>query len=73
MWNPLLVRVPDPDPWLKESRILHVILENKLKMWMKFSEWLERLITNAKVATVLGSVPASYDTMESEGRHMKQC
>jgi hypothetical protein len=26
-----------------------------------------------KVATVLDSVPASSDTVESEGRQMKQC
>jgi hypothetical protein len=34
--------------------------------------WLERLAVNAKVATVLGSIPASSDTVESEGRQMKQ-
>ncbi len=28
---------------------------------------------NAKVATVLGSIPASSDTGDSEGRQMKQC
>ncbi len=27
---------------------------------------------NAEVATVLGSIPASSDTVESEGRQMKQ-
>jgi hypothetical protein len=33
------------------------------------AEWLERLAVNAKVATVLGgSIPASSDTVESEGR-----
>ncbi len=36
-------------------------------------EWLERLAVNAKVATVIGSIPASSDTVESEGRQMKQC
>ena len=35
------------------------------------SEVLERLTTNAEVATVLGSIPAS--SVESEGRQMKQC
>jgi hypothetical protein len=35
--------------------------------------WLERLTANAVVATVLGSMPASSDTVESEGRQMKQC
>ncbi len=28
---------------------------------------------NAKVATVLDLIPASSDTVESEGRQMKQC
>jgi hypothetical protein len=28
---------------------------------------------NAKVATVLGSIPASTDLAKSEGRQMKQC
>ncbi len=37
------------------------------------AEWLERLTANAKVATVLSSIPASSDTVESEGRQMKQC
>ncbi len=31
------------------------------------AEWLERLTANAEVATVLGSIPASSDTVESEG------
>jgi hypothetical protein len=30
------------------------------------------LTANAKVATVLGSIPASSDTVESDGRQMKQ-
>jgi hypothetical protein len=34
---------------------------------------IEHLAVNAKVATVLGSIPASSDTVESEGRQMKQC
>ncbi len=37
------------------------------------AEWLERLTANAKVATVLGSIPASTETMESEGRLWKKC
>ncbi len=31
------------------------------------AEWFERLTANAVVATVLGSIPASSDTVESEG------
>ncbi len=37
------------------------------------AEWIERLTANAEVATVLGSIPASSDTVESEGRQMKLC
>jgi hypothetical protein len=41
---------------------------------MRYSrEMLERLTANAMVATVLGSIPASSDTVESEGQKMKQC
>jgi hypothetical protein len=32
-----------------------------------------RLAVNAKVATALGSITASYDTVESDGRQMKHC
>ncbi len=35
--------------------------------------WLERLTVNGVVATVMGSIPASSDTVESEGRQIKQC
>ncbi len=35
--------------------------------------WLELLTANAIVATVLGPFPASSDTVEFEGRQMKQC
>ena len=40
------------------------------KIEWDLAEWLERLATlavNAKVATVQGSIPASSDTVESEG------
>jgi hypothetical protein len=36
------------------------------------AEWLERLTANAKVPTVLGSIPASLDTVESKGWQMKR-
>jgi hypothetical protein len=37
------------------------------------AKWLERLTANVKVAIVLGSIPSpSSDTVESEGRQMKQ-
>ncbi len=34
---------------------------------------VERLAVDANVATVLGSITASSDTVEAEGRQMKQC
>jgi hypothetical protein len=37
------------------------------------AEWLERLTAIAAVATVLVSITASSDTVESERRQMKQC
>jgi hypothetical protein len=36
------------------------------------AEWLEGLTHNTEVATVLGSIPAFSDTVESEGRQMNQ-
>jgi hypothetical protein len=40
--------------------------------WMRSSRVvIERLTTNAELATVLDSIPASSDTVESEGRQMK--
>jgi hypothetical protein len=38
-----------------------------------YCSWLERLAVDAKDPTVLGSIPESFDTVESEGRQMKQC
>jgi hypothetical protein len=40
---------------------------------MRFSRVVERLAVNAKVAAILGSIPEKSDTVESEGRQMKQC
>ncbi len=42
-------------------------------MRLDLAKWLERLTANAEVATVLGSIPASSGTVESERRQMKQC
>jgi hypothetical protein len=55
---------------------MYCIVRLDLRVCMRSSRvhaWLERLTANAKVATVLGSIPASSDTVESEGRQMKQC
>ncbi len=54
-------RIPDPDP----QHCCRYFTE--VKLWS-----LERLTASA-VATALGSIPASSDTVESEGRQMKQC
>jgi hypothetical protein len=40
---------------------------------INIAEWLERLAVYTNVATVLSSIPASFDTVESEGWQMKQC
>jgi hypothetical protein len=48
-------------------------LPKEKKYKEKFKYKLERLTANAPVATVLGSIPASFGTVESEGRQMKQC
>ena len=45
---------------------------NFIERW-DLAEWLERLTANANVTIVLVSIPASSDTVEFEGRHMKQC
>jgi hypothetical protein len=42
--------------------------ENRIKgNWMNLAEWIKRLTANAKVATVLGSISASSDTVDSAG------
>jgi hypothetical protein len=38
---------------------------------LDLAEWLERLAASAKVATVLGLIPVSFDTVEYEGRQMR--
>jgi hypothetical protein len=43
--------------------------EKKCSILDELARWLERLVVNAKVATVLGSI----STLEFEGRQMKQC
>ncbi len=48
-------------------------IESDEKSGWDLAELLERLTANAEVATVLGSLPASPDTVEYEGRQMKQC
>ncbi len=50
--------------------------ENVLNEWMSWWDLaycLERLTASAEVATVQGSITAPFDTVEAEGRQMKQC
>ncbi len=57
-------------------RYLHRLGTNPILILMclrSSREWLEPLTVNAEVAAVLGSIPASSDTVEYEGRQMKQC
>ncbi len=51
------------------------ILYSQARFEPDLAKWLERLTANVEleVATVLGSIPASSDTVESEGPQMKQC
>jgi hypothetical protein len=61
-----------PGPWVG----LHKAWEQGcgfVSITYYLAEWLERLTANAVVATVLGSIPASSDTVESKGRQMKHC
>ncbi len=51
---------------------------NKLSFFTSYcgwdlAMWLERLIVTAEIVTVLGSIPVSSDTVESEQQQMNQC
>jgi hypothetical protein len=50
--------------WMRFSRVWMRLAEFGWNLGL--AEWLERMTANAKVATVLGSIPASSDTVESE-------
>jgi hypothetical protein len=55
--------IPDPNIFIPDPG------SGSKRLWMIFS----RVAVNNKVATVLGSIPASFDTVESEGRQINQC
>jgi hypothetical protein len=55
-----------------EAEPRHSIFYQK-KFPLLYALRLKRLAANAEVATVLGPIPASSDTVESERRQMKQC
>ncbi len=50
--------------WMRPSRVSGWDLAES--GW-DLAEWLERLAVNAKVATALGSIPASSDSVKPEG------
>ncbi len=63
-------------------RLLALLLKSSLSQkvclilldsWMRSSLVIRASTANAEVATVLGSIRASSDTVKSEGRQMKQC
>jgi hypothetical protein len=54
---------------------IYIFCSHTVQVFWDLAEWLERLAdgVNAKFQTVMCSIPASSDTVESEGRQMKQC
>ncbi len=52
--------------------LIHIRLDHP-HLARSLVEWLERLTSHAKVATVVSFDPSTPDTVESEGRQMKQC
>ncbi len=55
-----------------QSVVLETVLTVKLS---RCNGWdlVKRLTANAEIAIILGSIPASSDTVKSERRQMKQC
>ncbi len=57
---------------LPSSTVLFIFADEARQEQIRSLRRRERLAANALVATVLGSIPASVGTVESEGRQMKQ-
>jgi hypothetical protein len=55
---------------MRSSLVVRALTVHNL---VNISFLLNKYAANAPVATVLGSIPASIGTVESEGRQMKQC
>ncbi len=66
--------IPNIPPKLEETQIFLFVSEQiwPINMRCDLADWLQRLTANVKIATVLGSIPASSDTVDSEGRQKKQ-
>ncbi len=56
-----------------ERVYLWFVPDNSQRGGWDLAKWLEHPAVNAKEATVLGSISASSDTVESEGRQMTRC
>ncbi len=69
IWLPLALTTPQVHAQFVNTRFQDKILPSGWDL----SERLKRLTANAKVATVLGSIPASAASVESKGRQIKQC
>ncbi len=69
VWNWIVMKILYTETSsLRTLKILPRNFNEIVRSWIcgwDRSEWLERLTANAVVATVLGSIPASSDTMES--------
>ncbi len=61
------------DFYIRFLRFIDDLMRSSQVCGWDLAKWLECLTSNAKVATVLGPIPASSDTVESDGRQMKQC
>jgi hypothetical protein len=59
--------------WFKIVFQIWMVLEKNKIHQTQAKKNRQRMKANAEVATVLGSIPSSSDTVESEGRQMKQC
>jgi hypothetical protein len=55
---------------LSKSMVLSTHTALPSPLYGQVAEWQ---VMAAKVATVLGSIPASFATVDSEGRQKKQC
>ncbi len=69
--NPGVKKHPIPDPG-SGSATLHIRYIFILMFFCGWdlAKWFELLTANAEVATVLGLIPASFDTVETEGRQI---
>jgi len=61
--------IPDPGSGSATLHIRYIFILMFFCGW-DLAKWFELLTANAEVATVLGLIPASFDTVETEGRQI---